>query len=127
MMILANRLKTLADIDRLRILGLCARADLTLCELAEILDLPRKRVERHIAVLVAANLVSCNGQCPRSSYHLSGRPEDGGLLESLVDLIPHDRGCHYRDLRRLTAKRSADPRYGRMEWRAPAQRQPGNR
>ncbi|TIX97931.1 MAG: ArsR family transcriptional regulator, partial [Mesorhizobium sp.] len=40
MLTLVNRLRTAAHLDRLRILGLCAHADLTVGELADITSLP---------------------------------------------------------------------------------------
>ncbi|RWC27836.1 MAG: ArsR family transcriptional regulator [Mesorhizobium sp.] len=55
MMTLVSRLQTAAHLDRLRILGLCAHADLTICELAEVLGLRREQVVRHVRVLTRAN------------------------------------------------------------------------
>ncbi|MEI9425402.1 ArsR family transcriptional regulator [Mesorhizobium sp. Cs1299R1N1] len=57
-----KRLITAAHPDRLRILDLCAHSDLTVCKLAQILDLPRKRVERHVRLLAKADFLCCNGQ-----------------------------------------------------------------
>ncbi|WP_292505160.1 winged helix-turn-helix domain-containing protein [Mesorhizobium sp.] len=102
-MTLVSRLRTAAHFDRLRILGLCAHADLTVCELAKILDLPRKRVERHVRLLARADLLFCSGQRPRSSYHVNTGRTDGGLVQLLIDLLPHHDGFHKRDLQRLEA------------------------
>ncbi|WP_235984606.1 ArsR/SmtB family transcription factor [Mesorhizobium neociceri] len=106
-MILVDRLKIAAHLDRLRILGLCAHADLTVRELAEILDLRRQRVARHVRMLARADFVCGNGQRPWSSYHLNAGGKDGGLVQSLVDLLPHDDGYHRRDLERLEAVQDA--------------------
>ncbi|TIL83391.1 MAG: winged helix-turn-helix transcriptional regulator [Mesorhizobium sp.] len=103
MLMLVDRLITAAHLDRLRILGLCAHADLTVCELAEILDLHRQRVARHVRLLARADFLYGNGQRPWSSYHLNAGGEDGGLVQFLVDLLPHDDGHHKRDLERLEA------------------------
>lgn len=106
-MILVDRLMTAAHLDRLRILGLCAHADLTVCELAAILDLRRERVARHVRMLAKANFLCGNGQRPWSSYHLNAGGRDGGLVQFLVDLLPHDDEYHKRDLERLEAVQDA--------------------
>nr|WP_284283623.1 ArsR family transcriptional regulator [Mesorhizobium amorphae] len=101
---LVSRLRTAAHFDRLRILGLCAHADLTVCELAEILGLRRERVVRHVRLLARADFLCSNGQGPWRAYHLKAG-EDGGLVQLLVDLLPHGDGRHERDLQRLEAIR----------------------
>lgn len=107
MMTLVNRLRKAAHLDRLRILGLCAHADLTVRELAAILELRRERVARHVRMLARADFLCCNGQRPWSSYHLNAGGKDGGLVQFLVDLLPHDDGYHKRDLERLEAVQEA--------------------
>ncbi|MER8899577.1 ArsR family transcriptional regulator [Mesorhizobium sp. M0676] len=66
--------------DRLRILGLCAHADLTVCELAEILSVCRERVARHVRLLARADFLCCNEQPPWRSYHRNAGSNDGGLF-----------------------------------------------
>ncbi|CDX53716.1 Transcriptional regulator [Mesorhizobium plurifarium] len=110
MMTLVSRLRTAAHLDRLRILGLCAHADLTVCELADILDLRRDRVVRHVRVLARAGFLGCNEQRPWRSYHLEAGGKDGGLVQLLVDLLPHTDGHHERDLQRLEAIGDARPK-----------------
>ncbi|RWX58946.1 ArsR family transcriptional regulator [Mesorhizobium sp. M2A.F.Ca.ET.039.01.1.1] len=104
---LVSRLQTAAHLDRLRILGLCAHADLTICGLAEVLGLRREQVVRHVRVLTRANFLCCNEQRPQSSYHLQTGSRDGGLAQFLVDLLPHDDGYHKLDLERLEAVQDA--------------------
>jgi DNA-binding transcriptional ArsR family regulator len=101
MMTLVSRLRTVAHLDRLRILELCAHADLTVCELAEILGLRRERVVQHIRLLARADFLCSDEQRPWRSYHLKAGGKDGGLVEFLVDLLPHAEGYHERDLQRL--------------------------
>lgn len=107
MKILVDRLMTAAHPDRLRILGLCAHADLAVRELAEILDLRRERVARHVQMLARADFLCRNRQGPWCSYHLNAGGKDGGLVQFLVDLLPHDDGYHKRDLERLEAAQDA--------------------
>lgn len=108
-MTLVSRLRTAAHLDRLRILGLCAHADLTVCELAEILGVRRERIVRHVRLLARADFLCCNEQRPWRSYHLKAG-KDGGLVQLLVDLLPHGDGYHKRDLQRLEAIRDARPK-----------------
>lgn len=107
MMTLVSRLRTAAHLDRLRILGLCAHADLTVCELAEILGLGRKHVVRHVRLLARADFLCCHEQHPWFSYHVKAGGKDGGLVQLLVDLLPHGDGYHKRDLQRLEAIQDA--------------------
>ncbi|RJT30052.1 ArsR family transcriptional regulator [Mesorhizobium waimense] len=107
MMTLVNRLRTAAHLDRLRILGLCAHASLTVCELAKVLGLRRELVGRHVRLLAKADFLCCNEQRRWSSYHLKAGGRDGGLVQLLIDLLPHDDGYHKRDLQRLEEIRDA--------------------
>lgn len=108
-MTLVSRLRTAAHFDRLRILGLCAHADLTVCELTEILGLRRERVLRHVRLLARADFLCCNEHRPWRSYHLKAGGNDGGLVQLLVDLLPHGDSHHERDLQRLEAIRDEHP------------------
>ncbi|WP_352834858.1 ArsR family transcriptional regulator [Mesorhizobium sp. M0830] len=110
MMTLVSRLRMAAHPDRLRILGLCAHADLTVCELAEILGVCRERVARHVRLLARADFLCCNEQPPWRSYHLNAESNDGGLVQLLVDLLPHRDGYHKQDLQRLEAVRDTRPK-----------------
>ncbi|WP_258124014.1 winged helix-turn-helix domain-containing protein [Mesorhizobium onobrychidis] len=70
---LVRSLRAAAHLDRLRILGLCANADLTVCELAEVLALPRGHVMGHVRQLARAGFLLGNEQRPQSSYRLEVR------------------------------------------------------
>ena len=50
-------LRAAAEPTRLRIIGLCARGELTVGELARILGQSQPRVSRHVKVLAEAGLV----------------------------------------------------------------------
>ncbi|RAZ83061.1 ArsR family transcriptional regulator [Mesorhizobium hawassense] len=105
MMTLVSRLRAAAHFDRLRILGLCAHADLTVCELADILDLRRDRIVRHVGLLARADFLCCEEHRP-----LKPGDKDGGLVQLLVDLLPLCDGHHERDLQRLEAIQSEQPK-----------------
>ncbi|RUV64307.1 MAG: winged helix-turn-helix transcriptional regulator [Mesorhizobium sp.] len=104
---LVRSLRAAAHLDRLRILGLCAHADLTVCELAEVLALPREHVIGHVRQLARAGFLLGNEQRPWPSYHLEAGGSDGGLVQLLVDLLPHGDGHHRQDLLRLEAIQGA--------------------
>jgi len=54
---LAILLKALADGTRLRIFALLAKAELCVCEIEDVLELPQSLVSNHLAVLRRAGLV----------------------------------------------------------------------
>ncbi|RVC87954.1 ArsR family transcriptional regulator, partial [Mesorhizobium sp. M2A.F.Ca.ET.017.03.2.1] len=67
------------------------------------LDFRRERVARHVRLLARADFLCGNGRRPWSSYHLKAGGRDGGLVQFLVDLLPHNDDYHKRDLQRLEA------------------------
>lgn len=54
---LAPILRALADDTRLRIFSLLTKAELCVCEIEDVLDLPQSLVSNHLAVLRRAGLV----------------------------------------------------------------------
>ncbi len=54
---LLQGLRAAGEATRLRILGLCAHAELTVTELVEILDQSQPRISRHLRLLVEAALL----------------------------------------------------------------------
>jgi DNA-binding transcriptional ArsR family regulator len=54
---LVTFLKALADDTRLRVFALLARAELCVCEIEDVLDLPQSLVSNHLAVLRRVGLV----------------------------------------------------------------------
>jgi len=55
---LATLLRALADGTRLRIFALLTKAELCVCEIEDMLDLPQSLVSNHLAALRRAGLVS---------------------------------------------------------------------
>jgi predicted transcriptional regulator len=62
--------KALADANRLKILGLLAGQDLTVEQLAELLDLRASTVSHHLSRLSEAGLVSARAESYYNIYHL---------------------------------------------------------
>lgn len=98
---LLQGLRAAAEPTRLRVLGLCDHADLSVNELVEILGQSQPRVSRHLKLLVSAGLLERNQEGTRVYYR---RAVDTGCAELgriLVDLLPHDDPGLVADLNRL--------------------------
>ncbi|MBV5325333.1 MAG: winged helix-turn-helix transcriptional regulator, partial [Rhodospirillaceae bacterium] len=67
-------LRASAEATRLRILGLCAHAELTVSDLVEILGQSQPRISRHLKLLVEAGVLVRNQEGPWAWYRL---PEEG--------------------------------------------------
>jgi ArsR family transcriptional regulator len=101
---LLNGMRAAAEPTRLRLLGLCAHADLTVNELAQILGQSQPRISRHLKILSEAGLLdrSREGVC---AFHRlaggTGRGTVGDMGQWLVDSIPDDDPEIMRDMTRL--------------------------
>ena len=76
---LLQGLRAAGEATRLRILGLCAHAELTVTELVEILDQSQPRISRHLRLLVEAGLLRRAGEV-LFGERAGAVPEPGGLL-----------------------------------------------
>lgn len=96
-------LRAAAEPTRLRIIGLCARGELTVGELARILGQSQPRVSRHVKVLAEAGLVE---RLREGSWLFLRLVRDGAgaeLAHGLLALLPDDDGLLALDRRRLAA------------------------
>jgi predicted transcriptional regulator len=67
---LLNFFKALADANRLKLVGLLAQEELTVEQMAEMLDLHASTVSHHLSRLAKAGLVSARAEGYYSVYHL---------------------------------------------------------
>jgi len=67
---LLNFFKALADANRLKIVGLLSQQDLTVEQLAEMLDLSPSTVSHHLTRLSKAGLVTARAESYYNIYHL---------------------------------------------------------
>jgi len=110
---LINALRAAAEPSRLRLLALCARADLSVSELTQILGQSQPSVSRHLKLLCETGLLSRSREGLWAFYRLSNGGHGGRmgeLAQWLVDLIPEDDPGMVRDLAGLdqaTRERSA--------------------
>ncbi len=96
-------LRAAAEPTRLRILALCAHAELTVSDLTQILGQSQPRVSRHLKLLVDADLLEREREGAFAFYRLAREGAGGALAAALVDLIPDDDRELALDLERLQA------------------------
>lgn len=104
MTILLAALRAAAEPTRLRLLALCAYAELTVTELTQILGQSQPRVSRHLKLLCDAQLLERSREGTWAYYRLAD-DRDGSpaaqFARQIVDLIPDDDGALGRDLVQL--------------------------
>jgi len=101
---LISALRAAAEPSRLRLLALCAQADLSVTELTQILGQSQPSVSRHLKLLCDAGLLNRSREGLWAFYRLANGGNGGRmgeLAQWLVDLIPNDDPGKARDLARL--------------------------
>lgn len=98
---LLQGLRAVSEPTRLRILALCAHAELSVTELVQILGQSQPRVSRHLKLMGDAGLLERHQEGSRAFYRLAEQSEVSELARMLVDLIPGDDGVISVDLDRL--------------------------
>lgn len=114
---LLSGLRGAGEPTRLRLLALCARAELTVSELVHILGQSQPRVSRHLKLLCDSGLLDRFREGTWAFYRLS---EASGLAPTLVNLIPPDDPVLCRDLERLEGVKEARARAAAGYFRANA-------
>lgn len=94
-------LRAAGEHTRLRILALCARGELRVSELMQILGQSQPRVSRHLKLMVEAGLLERLPDGAQVYFRVSDRVEDSKLAHALVGLIPESDTSLNRDLSRL--------------------------
>lgn len=108
MEVLLSGLRAAAEPSRMRLLALCAHAELTVSELTQIIGQSQPRVSRHLKLLCDAGLVDRFPEGTWAFYRLSEKGRCAELARVLVDLIPPDDETLSLDLRRLEAVKQAN-------------------
>jgi len=99
-------LRAIAEPTRLRILVLCARAELSVTELVDILGQSQPRVSRHLKLMVEAGVLERNREGARAFYRLAERTQGGDVARALSPLVPLDDATVETDLARLETIRT---------------------
>jgi ArsR family transcriptional regulator len=94
-------LRAAAESTRLRLLTLCAEAELTVSELTEILGQSQPRVSRHLKLLCEAGLLDRFREGTWAFYRLAQRGKGGELARRLVALVPEGDATVALDRERL--------------------------
>ena len=102
---LLSGLRAAGEPTRLRLLALCAHAELSVSELTQILGQSQPRVSRHLKLLVEAGLLARFREGSQVFYRLAEKDRAGHLARTLVDLLPADDAELSRDLVRLEKTR----------------------
>lgn len=105
---LLSGLRAAAEPSRLRLLALCAHAELTVSELVQIIGQSQPRVSRHLKLLCEAGLLDRFREGTWAFYRLAAKGRCAEFARGLVDLIPHDDETLTRDLQRLEAIKQAN-------------------
>jgi len=98
---LLSGLRAVAEPTRLRILALCAHAELSVTELVSILGQSQPRVSRHLKLMVEAGVLERNREGARAFYRPAERGELADMVQSLVALVPAEDPAVLDDLVRL--------------------------
>jgi ArsR family transcriptional regulator len=98
---LLSAMKAAAEPTRLRLLVLCAHADLTVSDLVHILGQSQPRLSRHLKLLAEAGLLDRNREGSWVYFRLAHDGPSAALAQTLVDALPAEDPTVLRDLRRL--------------------------
>jgi ubiquinone/menaquinone biosynthesis C-methylase UbiE len=99
--VFVGSLRAVAEETRLRLLALCADAELTVTELTRILGQSQPRVSRHLRLLVEAGLLTRFREGTWSFYGLSMTGASADLARRLLDFVPRADPVFVRDRERL--------------------------
>ncbi|NKB55630.1 MAG: metalloregulator ArsR/SmtB family transcription factor [Alphaproteobacteria bacterium] len=104
---LLQGMRAVAEPTRLRLLALCAHAELTVTELTQILGQSQPRVSRHLKLLVDAGLLDRFREGTWAFYRMAENQACATLGRTVVDLIPDDDPALSLDLERLEAVKTS--------------------
>ena len=119
---LLTGMRAAAEPTRLRLLALCAYAELTVTELTQILGQSQPRLSRHLKLLCEAGLLDRFREGTWAFYRLAEEGSCAELARTLIDLLPDDDPIFSLDLERLEAVKRARARAAADYFRANAER-----
>ncbi len=100
-------LRAAGEHTRLRILALCARSELSVSELTQILGQSQPRVSRHLKLMVDAGVLERLPEGKQVFFRVSDNTAAAQLSQALVTLIPDSDPALNRDFSRLQQVRDA--------------------
>ena len=102
-----NGLRAAAEPTRLRLLALCAEAELAVTELTQAVGQSQPRVSRHLKVLAEAGLVERNREGSWVFYRMAENGAQGRLARDILAHVPETDEALARDLERLASVKEA--------------------
>lgn len=115
-----SALRAMAEPTRMRLMALCARAELTVSDLTQILGQSQPRVSRHLKLLCDAGLLERFREGTRAFFRLAERGRCRALAQAVIDSVADDDPALALDLVRLEAVRKARAEAAAMYFRANA-------
>ncbi|MDP6705022.1 MAG: metalloregulator ArsR/SmtB family transcription factor [Alphaproteobacteria bacterium] len=100
-------MRAAAEPTRLRLLAICAYAELTVTELTQILGQSQPRISRHLKLLCDAGLLNRYREGTWAFYRLAEEGPCAELAALLIDLLPDDDPVLTLDLERLEGVKAA--------------------
>ena len=94
-------LRAAGETTRLRLLLLCAKGELSVTELTQILGQSQPRISRHLKLMVEAGLLTRSPEGSQVFYRIAETTESAGLGLALVKLAPEGDAVIQRDQDRL--------------------------
>ncbi len=98
-------LRAMAEPTRMRLMSLCARSELTVSELTQILGQSQPRVSRHLKLLCDAGLLERFREGTRAFFRLAERGRCSELAQAVIEFVPSDDPALALDLARLESVR----------------------
>ena len=115
-------LRAAAEPTRLRLLALCAEAELAVTELTQAVGQSQPRVSRHLKVLSEAGLVERNREGSWVFYRLAENGAQGRLARDILAHLPAHDEALARDFERLASVKEARAAAAAEYFRANARR-----
>src|ERR1700684_1367830 len=103
-------LKAAGEDSRLRLLALCARQELSVSDLAEVLRQSEPRVSRHLRILCEAGLLERLRQGQWVHYRLTRDAAGAGFVRSVLGQMDRNDALFAQDPGRASGVREAGAR-----------------
>ena len=100
---LLSALKAIGEETRLRILALCARDQINVSDLTQILGQSQPRVSRHLKLMTDAGLLERFREGPFAYFRLRREGDAAKLADAVVQMLPEGERGLESDRRRLQA------------------------
>jgi len=98
-----GQLKAVAEPTRMRLLAICARGELSVSEISQVLGQSQPRVSRHLKLLCDAGLLDRFREQHWVLYRIADKGDSAQIARQLLAMIPQDSPELARDRERIAA------------------------